>query len=210
MEFRLAKKEDLKECVRVYADAFNPYEFSKIYCPKNEKRSFRFTRAIHRIAVNIYFKRKMLFVGVENERIVGCACMDAPSQKPMTMREYLRNGAFLAAFVGGLRNLAGYAYMVMRAEKHCASLQKAHWYLCDFAVDPKFQHQGFGSRMLQEGLFPYIAKNGGGELYLVTNSQKNADFYSKNNFTEIFYEDLALNKKILGNWTFKTTIAAHP
>lgn len=208
MEFRLAKKEELKECIRVCSEAFMPYEFSNIYRPKCEKRYRRFTWAIHRTAVNIYFKRKMLFVGVEGDRIVCCACMDAPWHKTMTLGEYLKNGALRAAFFGGMFNLLGYASMMDRLERHCKSIKEPHWHLSNFAVAPECQRMGYGSRMLQEGIFSYIAKNGGGDLYLVTNSQNNAKFYSRNRFREIVYEDLLLNKKHLGNWTFRAKILA--
>jgi len=206
MEFRLAKKEELDECVRVYTEAFYPYEFSNIYRPKNDRRYYRFTKAVHRTAVNIYFKRKMLFVGVQDGRIVSCACMDAPGQSPMTVMEYIRSGAIRAAAVGGIHNLVGYAYMVEQCERHCSGIKEPHWYLCNFAVDPQFQRKGFGSRMLQEGLFDYVAQNGGGDIYLVTNSQGNSEFYTKNRFRQIFYEDLLLNKKVLGNWTLRAKI----
>lgn len=198
MEYRLAKRDELEKCIALMADAFFPYEFSKIYCAGNETRRYKFTEAVQRTALSIYFKRKTLFVAVEQGEIFACACIDRPGEKSPSLWEQTKNGALKLVSIAGVKETLGYANMFSITERHCYEIKEPHWYLANYGVAPHLQQKGFGCKALVRGLFPYIAKHGGGKLLLVTNSEVNSRFYKKNGFKELHYEELELNGKKTG------------
>lgn len=206
MLYRLATQDEIEECAKLMADAFFSYEFSKIYCTENEERRFRFTHAIQWTAARIYCNRKRLLVGVDEGEIVACAFLDAPGETPPSILELLQNGIYKAVLAGGLWNTLQYSKLLETTECHCREIREPHWYFAGFGVKPSRQGKGYGSQMLQECVFPYIAKNGGGRLVFVTNSESNARFYTRNGCVQLFFEELQFDGKALGNWTFEKEI----
>ena len=61
---------------------------------------------------------------------------------------------------------------------------------------------GLGSGMLQDCLIPYVQKQGGQELTLITNTEGNRKFYVKNGFQEFSQRILEKNGQRVGNWSF--------
>ena len=72
-----------------------------------------------------------------------------------------------------------------------------------FAVSHNTQDKGVGSMLLKEHLFPYITKNGGGMVSLVTNTGINRKFYMSNGFEEFQEENFTLKNESVKNWSYR-------
>ena len=69
---------------------------------------------------------------------------------------------------------------------------------------------GLGSSMLQDCLIPYIKNQGGEELTLITNTEINRKFYTKNGFREFSERMLEQNGQTFGNWSFCLDLQKQP
>lgn len=79
-------------------------------------------------------------------------------------------------------------------------------YVDFFAVSHNTQDKGVGSMLLKERVFPYIAKNGGGMVSLVTNTGINRKFYMSNGFEEFQEENFTLKNESVKNWSYRMHI----
>ena len=80
------------------------------------------------------------------------------------------------------------------------------WYLNMLAVDPKYQNMGIGSQFINECIVKYVKDNGGKELSLFTNSDKNKEFYLKNGFNEFHYRDFSYKGKKMPSYSLSRLI----
>lgn len=88
------------------------------------------------------------------------------------------------------------------AEKSCKSLNKPVWYLESLAVDNLYQGQSLGSKMINDCLIHCIASHGGEEVALITNSEINLKFYTKNGFKEFNNTTIYFKNSGISNWSY--------
>ena len=70
------------------------------------------------------------------------------------------------------------------------------------AVDNSMKGCGLGSAMLNDCLIPYIRQQGGKDFTLITNTELNRKFYTKNGFYEFAERTLVRDGQQIGNWSF--------
>ncbi len=93
-----------------------------------------------------------------------------------------------------------------RGEKIVQGHQTAEMVFGGAGVSCFHQGKSFGSKMINDCLVPFIRRNGGGILALITNTNLNRSFYKKNGFDEFSAFPLKRFGREIGNWSFKRTI----
>lgn len=205
MIYRLAKKNEAKTCGKMMGQSFQHYGFFDMY-PLAQKKHKKFTNAIEMTEAVFSQKRGELLVGVEEDKIVSAAVLQAPSTKQPDLWDYVSAGGLRVLFAGGLKATLGWYSMLKEADAAVDSLKQPHWYLSTLAVDDHQKGKGLGSQMIQDGIIPFIRSNGGGLLTLITNSEGNVHFYVKNGFTIFHHNNIERNHKKIGNWSLKLQI----
>lgn len=205
IEYRKARKEELKEITELLIRSFRGYAMFEMYF-NNEEKQFEFLQKIQETAVRTYYKKQLILVGVQDKKIISAALLEMPDKPPVGVFDYLMEGGSKVLLTGGLRNTMGFLGMLKEAGAVCHNIPGRRWYLEALAVSDSCQGQGFGSKMLKEGIKPYIEKKGGGVLALITNKEKNRTFYKKNHFHEFHETVIQRNGKEIGNWSYQMNI----
>ncbi|HWT73509.1 MAG TPA: GNAT family N-acetyltransferase [Mobilitalea sp.] len=203
--YRTAKKSEIDEIAKLQTEAFCNYDYFKMFVD-DEKRRIRFLEALQKVGVRSSYKHEVVFVGVENNRIVSAAILKAPKASESNLMDYILAGGIRVLLTGGVRNTIGFIKMMKESSSRCFSEYPDSWYLTSLSVSSFYQGQGLGSKMLDECIKPYIAKNGGGLLTLITNSELNRSFYKKNGFIEFHESVIRRNGKQIGNWSYRQEI----
>lgn len=205
MEYRKARKAELGEIAVLLTVSFQDYGFFKMYI-KNRERQFKFLHSILSTAVKAYYKKHIILVGVNDNKILSAALLKTPDKQELGLMDYVSAGGIKALLTGGIFSTWGFLKLAQEAGSACHSLPGRVWYLETLAVSASCQGQGLGSKMLKECIKPYIEKRGGGLLTLITNTELNRLFYKKNGFDEFHEMTLARNGKKIGNWSYRMKI----
>lgn len=179
------------------------------YLWKIKKRRFKFLKEIQKVCVKTCYKQQTILVSLKDDKIVSIAILKSPNEPEPTIWNSLCAGGLNVFLAGGIKNTLGWLKMYNESSAACHSISEDSWYLTSLVVANEFKNQGLGSKMLQDGVIPYISQHGGGLLTLITNSESNCNFYKKNGFTEFHNEVLNVNNKKLNNWGYKINIQAN-
>ncbi len=205
IRFRKADKKDLKKCTELLAYSFWGYEYFEPFI-KNEKKRYRFEHAIQEVNVKAYYDKTTMLIAEENGEIIAVAQLKSPEDKDACFWDYIKAGGLKVIAAGGLKNTFSWLDMFDKTGKVCHEYEEPHWYLSSLAVSLKAKGRGVGTRMLRDCIIPYISLHGGGLLMLITNSEKNREFYKKNGFEEFSGEIMEFNGYRMGNWGYRMEI----
>ena len=109
-------------------------------------------------------------------------------------------------FPVGFSRILDFFTISEEAHADCAKNCPGAWYLELLAVDGNRKGQGLGSNMLQDCVIPYIKTRGDKLLSLITNTEQNRKFYTKNGFQEFAGRKLTRQGRTIGNWNFLRAI----
>lgn len=203
--YKEAGRDELKEAAELQIESFSGYSFFEMYIENKEKR-LRFLRAIQEVEVKAFYKKHIVLVGVQENKIVSVALLKSPDKSEVGLLDYALAGGFKILFAGGPINTFGFLKMLEEAGSVCHRLPGRVWYLESLAVSASCQGQGLGSKMLEDCIKPFIAKRGGGSLALITNAERNRIFYKKNGFEEFHETVISRNGKRIGSWSYRMKI----
>lgn len=206
MTFETMKQEEMDTCAVLAAKAFAGYDFFSVYVPGSKRRSL-FLRNMLKVEYRINQGLAHCLVGKQNGRIVAIAIVRDPGYRMPTVREYLRAGFWKNLVIGGYRNVAAWFEMDQKAGIPCQEQCPDAWFVHLLAVETDFEGRGIGSRMMQEGIIPYVKKHGGKSLCLYTNSEINCQFYKKNGFEEFDSQMFGYKGKSFGSWSFRKVLS---
>lgn len=205
LHFRLAREDELPQVAELLDDSFQDYSFFDLLCEKVSKRS-SFARQLHLVNTKVYFQHQICFVGVENEKVVSAALLKHPRLPEPDVMDYVLSGGLKLLFTGGISAIQHVFRVLKEAKKACSSLKQPYWYLEALVVAKDEQGKKLGSRMLKQGLFPFIARQGGGLFTLITHNEANRQFYRKNGWMEFNERVLRGKEMSLKSWSYKTVI----
>lgn len=209
IEYRIAKKVDVKKIAKLFDKAFYGYIFHDLLSQGVKKKdkfiySFLFTN------IMVYVKRQRCFIGVSSGKIVSAVLLRAYSEPKPRLIDYVFSGGIKLLFMAGIAKLKNLFSVLDQAELECRNYnnasQKNVWFLEQIAVDLSLQSQHLGSKIINDFVVPFIATNGGEVLTLITNSEKNCRFYTNNGFEEFAHSVIERNNLQVNNWSFKRTI----
>lgn len=206
LQFELMKPDEMNECIKIAAKAFENYDFFSVYIPSDRKRPL-FLRSM--IGTEYRVNRGLVhyLVAKENGKIVAVATVRSPEYQMPSEKQYLRAGFWKNLVIGGYKNVVAWYEMDQAAGKPCQELGGNTWYLHLLAVDVKSEGKGIGSRMLKECVIPYVKEHGGETLSLYTNSEINRKFYIKNGFHEFHEQRFSYSGRSFGSWSYRMDLA---
>jgi len=207
MVYRKIKKNEIKEASKLVADSFWDYPLFDGIIPDKKKR-LDFLRDIHELNIKVYARKHCCFVGILDGRIACVASLRLPGKKEAGLMDYIMAGGIKVLRHINVREIFHFLTLLEEAGKACDTLTEHTWYVESLAVAPFCQGQQIGSKMLNHCIKPYVSKNGGGKLTLITNTDRNRKFYKKNGFKEFDGRQLDYNGFKFGNWSFELLVPA--
>lgn len=135
-----------------------------------------------------------------------------PAKKRLGIADYILSGAIDLVYPVGIKRLLRFFDISEQAHTDCAVGCPGAWYLEMLCVSKDRKGQGLGSNLLQSCVIPYARAHGGKQLALITNTEPNRIFYTKNGFSEFSSIMLHYKTQSVGNWSFLMNFsdAVHP
>jgi GNAT superfamily N-acetyltransferase len=141
-------------------------------------------------------------------KIVATAELNAPDYKDPSVLSYLLHGWLKVYKTADKKRIDDWIAMDEAAGQPCHEYQKTGpdiWYVSSLTVDPSMQGIGLGTKFV-DYYENYILECGGKQVVLVTNSQKNLNFYLKCGY-ELFDErEFVYNGNRMGSWSLKKVL----
>ncbi len=203
--YREATPKDYDRIAQLSAQSFENYPyFDCVFRDafKNDGAYNAYMEKLHRVNIKANSKQNKCFVGEKDREIVSAALIQDPAKKKADVEDYVKAGGLSLVFPVGLSKILNFFHFSEDARADCDRKHPSAWYLEVLAVDDSVKGCGLGSGMLQDCLIPYIQKQGGQELTLITNTEDNCKFYAKNGFWEFSERTLEQNGQAIGNWSF--------
>ena len=209
MQFRKATPNDLKEMSQLAATSFADYviyEQSVKSTFKTKADYHRFLYEIHYVQFATFLRKGISIVGTIDDEIVGLALLEPPQFKSLSLWDYVWSGG-LRLIPYMLKNrLLHFMDKMDKASKKCIDGTPQSWYLSMFAISKLHQGKQLGTKMIQDCVIPFVKKQGGRRLTLITNNEVNQKFYSKNGFVQFFANQLHFKDGDAPNWSFKLEV----
>ena len=207
LEFGHLGRNELRQAAELAARSFSDYEYFTNWFPDKEERA-RMEIAIIWCSYKTNFSRVHQLSAKLDGKIVGTAELNAPDYKDPSVLSYILHGWLNVYKAAGFKRVNDWIAMDAAASKPCHDYQKTGpdiWYVSSLTVDPSMQGIGLGAKLM-DYYENYIRERGGKQVVLVTNSQKNLNFYLKRGY-ELFDErEFEYNGKKMGSWSLKKVL----
>ena len=207
LEFGLLNRKELRQAAELAARAYSDYEYFTNWFPNQEERAkVEISIIWHSYKTN--FKRVHPLSAKLNGKIVATAELNAPDYKDPSVLSYILHGWLNVYKAADKKSIDDWIAMDAAAGQPCHDYQKTGpgiWYVSSLSVDPAMQGVGLGTQLL-EYCENYIRERDGKQVVLVTNSQKNLNFYLKRGY-ELFDERVfEYNGHKMGSWSLKKVL----
>ena len=209
IHYREATKKEINTIAKLAAQSFCNYPFFRFAFRdsfKSERAYLAYMEKLHRIHIKANMRNHICLVGTIDETIVSTAMLQDPNKKRIRIGEYILSGGISLMFPVGFSRILDFFTISEEAHADCAKNCPGAWYLELLAVDGNRKGQGLGSNMLQDCVIPYIKTRGDKLLSLITNTEQNRKFYTKNGFQEFAGRKLTRQGRTIGNWSFLRAI----
>ena len=207
LEFGTLKRKELRQAAELAARAFSDYEYFTNWFPEKEERA-KVENAIIWCSYKTNFNRAPQLYAKLDGKIVATAELNAPDFKEPSVLSYILHGWLNVYKIGGIKRVNDWIAMDAAASQPCHDYQKTGpdiWYLSSISTDPSMQGIGLGTKLM-DYYENYIRERGGKQIVLVTNSQKNMNFYLKRGY-ELFDErEIEYNGNKMGSWSLKKVL----
>lgn len=203
--YREARKCEIEKVAKLCADSFMQYPLYQTVRNifNNENSYSQFMYELQLLFVRVYMKRLPVLVGVMDNIIVSVAMLEYPDRKKPSLWNYIVNGGLkILKYISPLQ-IFGFLNLIKNTETACAKIKEPRWFLTVLAVDKNCQGKQLGSKMIQDGIIPYVKKHRGKLLTFTTNTELNCKFYIKNGFIPFDKRTLQYNGINVENWSFK-------
>ena len=203
--YREATPKDYNRIAQLSALSFRNYpyfDFAFRNAFKDDDAYIAYMEKLHRIHIKANLPQNKCFVGLKDGKIVSAALLQDPAKKKAAVEDYVKAGGLRLIFPVGFSKILNFFRISEDARADCDQKYPSAWYLEILAVDGSMKGCGLGSGMLRECLIPYIQNQGGQELTLITNTELNRKFYTKNGFREFSARTLEQDGQRIGNWSF--------
>ncbi len=209
IEYREARPDEAAYISKLATLSFGHYPFFDFAFQRafdSENEYFTYIEKLHRVHTRANMKQHKCFVGVRNGRIVSAALLQDPSKRRISVWDYILSGGVSLLFPVGFSKILDFFSISEEGHLDCAEQHPSAWYIELLAVDMGMKGCGLGSGMINDCLIPYIKYNGGGELALTTNTEKNCTFYKRNGFDCFAVRSLTHGGQTIQNWSFVKTV----
>lgn len=214
IQYKRLRLEELNEVARMNAKTFADYPLcDEIRNEFTGEDSFVvFMTEVFKVYIGAYYKKSVIYVGKENNRIKSFAILVPPYRSDISLLDYLRAGALKLFRRISIFKVFKFFNLLNEGHKPCKHLKKCSWFLETLAVDKLCKGQQLGSRMLKDCIIPYIKKhipsNRSENVLTFTNNAINRKFYIQNGFSEFDTTPIESNGRIIGNWSFQMFVSS--
>ena len=207
LKFDPINRKELRQAAELAARAFNDYEYFTNWFPDQKERA-RVQISIIWHSYKTNFNRVHQLSAKLDGKIVATAELNDPDYKDPSVLSYILHGWLSVYKAAGIRRINDWIAMDAAAGQPCHDYQKTGpgiWYVSSLSVEPAMQGIGLGTQLL-EYCENYIRERDGKQVVLVTNSQKNLNFYLKRGY-ELFDERaFEYNDRKMGSWSLKKVL----
>ena len=200
-------RKELRQAAELAARAFNDYEYFTNWFPDQKERD-RVQISIIWHSYKTNFNRVHQLSAKLDGKIVATAELNDPDYKDPSVLSYILHGWLSVYKAAGIRRINDWIAMDAAAGQPCHDYQKTGpgiWYVSSLSVEPAMQGIGLGTQLL-EYCENYIRERDGKQVVLVTNSQKNLNFYLKRGY-ELFDErEFEYNGHKMESWSLKKVL----
>ena len=141
-------------------------------------------------------------MAIYKEKVIGYVNIKKPYDKEIGLLNYIEAGALsLFKYLNPI-NILKFLEFTDKGHNICNKLKPDAWYLESIVVSPNYQQRGFGAKMIDYCLNSYVTTNGGIEVSLITNSENNCKFYTKQEFIMIDKSIITFKNTKIKNWSF--------
>ncbi|MGM0124948.1 hypothetical protein IGI37_002342 [Enterococcus sp. AZ194] len=207
-EFRAAKKEEIPQIIDLFSDAFKNDPLMYIFNPKGKNQKM-FIRNLFCVNTRSYFRRHLCFVTIIEKEIVAAVLVKKKNVSEINFLDYAISGGWKLIANLGLTRFIKFLSIYDTAQIDCKQLSQNAWYIDTLAVRVNRQGEGIGEEFIQQCILPYIKKNGGGLLTLITQNANNYDFYVKNGFINFSNKTLINDGVEIQNYSFSQLITTN-
>ena len=187
MNYRLASPADARKVATVLTDAFANYNMYRAVLNSfftTDSKYIDYLNKLHYVQVMSNIRKGYCLIAEENDEIIAVAVMQSLRYTRITLWDYLRSGAF-ALWRYAKPTQCFLPFLDKSSEHAKKQTSENRWYLESFVVTPAWQGKHIGGRFLDEAVLPLVAREGGSQLSLVTNTETNVSFYQKHGFEQI-------------------------
>jgi len=191
-----ATRNDLARVAKLMAISFLDYPFMNHsffqYNFKNQSEQLQFLEKMCFIYAKAIFKHVKILISENQFELSGLAILSEIEQMSISLFDLMRGG--LITFSPQL--CKKYAiqfikfFLTEAATLNDKFLNPHTWYLHIFAINPDYQGQKIGSKLMNEGVLSYIRRQQGKYLITSTNTKSALNFYIKNGFELLAQEQL--------------------
>ncbi len=209
--YRQATRQDVAQIGRMTAASFGSYPFFDFALRDAfgwQADYARYMERLHRVHARAFMRRHVCLVGQQGDRLACVAILQDPSAKPPGVWDYICEGGPSLAFPVGPARILRFLSLCGQAEQDCLREHPDAWYLEMIAVNASAKSQGLGSAMLRDCVLPHVARQGGRELTLITNTPGNCAFYEKNGFHEFARRTHERGEQQVTTWSFCRQVGA--
>ena len=207
LKFDPINRKELRQAAELAARAFNDYEYFTNWFPDQKERD-RVQISIIWHSYKTNFNRVHQLSAKLDGKIVATAELNDPDYKDPSVLSYILHGWLSVYKAAGIRRINDWIAMDAAAGQPCHDYQKTGpgiWYVSSLSVEPAMQGIGLGTQLL-EYCENYLRERDGKQVVLVTNSQKNLNFYLKRGY-ELFDERVfEYNGHKRGSWSLKKVL----
>lgn len=201
MTFSKMRYKEVKACAEVAAKAFHPYDYFTLFFDDAKER-MDYLRTIIASEYRANRHAAHLLVMEDEGKIVAVAQLHGPDYKKPSDLKYLLSGFTKIYRTADKQTIDDWLEMDKNAGEPCHRQLPEAWYLSSLVVDPQYQGKHYGTRMIEEGIIPYIQGRQGNKLSLFTNSEKNCRFYEKLGFRQFDSKEIEYHGKTMGSWSY--------
>lgn len=205
VEYRNARENDVNELAQMVSESFGEYPLFDIVLRdsfNNVHDYTDFTKEMHKVHIRTFIRKHICFVGVENSQICSMVLLEEPSAKKVSTWDYIKAGGLELIPRIGLQKLLTMKMVEEEARREITGVYKEAWYIEMLAVNHQFKGQQLGTKIINDCIVPYINKHGGSKITLITNTELNRKFYTKNGFLELFENTIKRKGKEAKNWSY--------
>ncbi|HNX74007.1 MAG TPA: GNAT family N-acetyltransferase [Spirochaetales bacterium] len=169
---------DILGAARLCADAFFHDPLDSYFFP-DEATRFEKQVALY----NFFIRTNLRNVIVTSDKIEGIALVERPMdhQSSLTTSSLASGFSLLTLGISTIRKMI--AYQLTATQKQKALIKDPFWYVRIIAVDPRYQHSGYASRLLRPVLQEATARRE--PVFLETHNSANLPLYEHLGFAVI-------------------------
>ncbi|MFX1551932.1 MAG: GNAT family N-acetyltransferase [Promethearchaeota archaeon] len=191
---RLSKKH-IKRASKVLSRAF---QNDPVLRWQISEANERLTKVIYIFEITLRIGIKYGEVYGTSENLEGIAIWYPPRNVNFPYLSYLMKGGFKLPFKFGLKNAKKITFIkAVNDSMRNIYMKVPYWYFGLIGVDPKFQGQGFASRLIKPML--KCIDNEGLPIYLETTLERNLNFFEYFGFNKL--EEIIIPNTKIVNWS---------